>query len=65
MPEISTMFRDLGTAPTIIGFIILAVIIFSLLKGGKGKGKGGGSSSTGNGSSSSSTPTPPPANPQA
>ena len=64
MPEISTMFRDLGTAPTIIGFIIIAVIIFSLLKGGKGKGKGG--SSTGNGSSSSSsTPTPPPANPQA
>lgn len=64
MPEISTMFRDLGTAPTIIGFIIIAVIIFSLLKGGKGKGNGG-SSSTGNGSSSSSTPTPPPANPQA
>lgn len=63
MPEISTMFRDLGTAPTIIGFIIIAVIIFSLLKGGKGKGKGG-SSNTGNGSSSS-TPTPPPANPQA
>ena len=64
MPEISTMFRDLGTAPTIIGFIIIAVIIFSLLKGGKGKGNGG-SSNTGNGSSSSSTPTPPPANPQA
>ena len=63
MPEISTMFRDLGTAPTIIGFIIIAVIIFSLLKGGNGKGKGG-SSNTGNGSSSS-TPTPPPANPQA
>ena len=63
MPEISTMFRDLGTAPTIIGFIIIAVIIFSLLKGGKGKGNGG-SSNTGNGSSSS-TPTPPPANPQA
>jgi uncharacterized membrane protein YgcG len=54
MPEFTTMFRDLGTVPTIIGFAIVALIIYSIVFGGKG-GKGGGSGSSSGGSSSGGT----------
>lgn len=57
-----TFFRDMGTVPAILGFAVLALIAYSIVKGGKGSGKGSsGSSSSSSGSSTSSTPPTPPA----
>jgi len=58
MPEFSTLFRDLGTGQTIIGIAIIALIGYSIIKGGKGKGKGKGGSNSGN----TTPPTPPASN---
>ena len=59
MPDFSTVFRDLGTVPTIIciGFVVL--IGYSIIKGGSGSGKNGGSSSSNSSSSSSNNSAPP------
>ena len=59
MPDFSTIFRDLGAGPTIIGVGIIALIVFSILKGGSGKGNG--SSKSNGGGNTPSAPTPPPA----
>ena len=50
MPEFSTFIRDFGIVPTIISVGIIALIVFSIVKGGS-KGKGGGSKNSGGGSS--------------
>ena len=55
MPDFSTMIRDLGWGPTIAGAAIIALIVYSIFKGGKG----GGGSNGGSSSSGGSAPTPP------
>lgn len=57
--DITSLVRDLGAGPLIIGLAIVAILIYSLFFSGKG-GKSGGSGSSSGGSS---TPTPPPAPP--
>ena len=49
---IQEMIRDLGLFPTVLGFAFIALIIYSIIKGGKG--------GSGNGKGSGGT-TPPPA----
>lgn len=57
MPEISTIFRDYGNVPTIIAIGFIALIIYSIMKGGKNSKGGNG---TGSGSSNSAPPSSPP-----
>lgn len=63
MLDFSTMIRDLGVGPTIIGAVILALLIYSLISGG-GKGKGG-QGGTGSAPRPGGKSTPPPAPPTA
>lgn len=54
MPDFSTLFRDLGTGPTLIGIGFIALLVYAIVKGGKGSNSGSGS----NGSSGSSSAPP-------
>jgi len=59
MIDITSLVRDLGAGPLAIGIGVVALLVYSIVKGGKGgKSGGSGSSSSGGGST-----TPPPANP--
>lgn len=59
MIDITSLVRDLGAVPLAIGIGVVALLVYSIVKGGKGgKSGGSGSSSSGGGST-----TPPPANP--
>ena len=60
MIDITSLVRDLGAAPLAIGIGVVALLVYSIIKGGKSGGSG--SSSSGSSSSGGST-TPPPANP--
>lgn len=49
MPDLSTIFRDLGTVPTLVGLAFIALLVYSIAKGGSkdsGNGSKGGGSST-------------------
>lgn len=58
MIDLTSLVRDLGPAQLAIGIGVVALLVYSIAKGGKG-GKSGGSGS----SSSGGSTTPPPANP--
>ena len=45
MPDLSTIFRDFGTVPTLVCIGVFALLGYSILKGGNNK-KGGSGNST-------------------
>jgi len=47
MDFISNLFNTFGTIPTLIAFAIIALLFYSIIKGGKGNGGGQGNGTGG------------------
>ncbi len=59
MIDLTSLVRDLGAVPLAFGIGVVALLVYSLLKGGKG----GSSGNSSNGGSTTPPPTTPPSNP--